>query len=455
MGAVSTAIQGSPSAAGLARLSTGEKLSYASGEVASNLAWTMAGGFLLLYYTDVALLPVAALGTLMLVTRVLDAIFDPAVGLLVDRTRSRFGKARPYLLYAAIPFGVLMVATFSVPAGLSPNAKLIYAYLTFTALGLFYSLLYIPYSALLPMMTRDPDEKVQLGSYRSVGTSIATIFVYSLTLPIVGLFGSEKSQLGFTVAACAMGGISAVLYLLVFVNCRERLTHDQAEKPPSATKSLAQVVRNRTWWIVFSFVLLIFIRLGATVSSVAFFAKDVLGSSALISILLTMFSVAHLLGGFLAKYVLRRVSKRIGNYAAIGSSILIILVLPFVQDNHALFVAIFTLAYIGGGIQGATVFILMADAVEEHDRRFDSGAEGLIVSSVSFGMKVGGAIGAAATGYVLGWAGYNPEHATATANTALTLLFYGVPVGIMLTQLVCISFLNEQRGTAQQGATRT
>lgn len=444
-GAVGTpdrAAQGGPSF-GTALLTAREKYSYAAGEVASNLAWNMVAGFLLLYYSDVALLPVAGLGTLMLVTRVLDAVFDPGVGLMVDRTRSRMGKSRPYLVYAAIPFAVLTVATFSVPSGFSPHAKLVYAYATFGLLGLFYSLLYIPYGALLPMMTRDPGEKVQLGSLRSMGTSLASIVVYGLTMPLVALIGGGNRQLGFTVTAAIMGGITAALYFLVVANCRERFTTPADQAPVPVRRSLREMLGNPVWRLVFAFALAAFVKIGVMVSSLAYFAKDVMGAPWMISVLLPLLSVAILTGGFLAGIVFRRVAKRTGNIAALAATLLPLLAMPLAQGHPVLFIALFTIANVTGGIQGATIFILLADSAEEHDRRFGNRAEGLLNSSVSFGMKVGMAIGVALTGYTLGWAGYDPAHATAAANTALAWLFYGGQVALTLVQIACISLLRE------------
>lgn len=427
----------------MARLTAREKYSYASGEIASNLGWNMVAGFLLLYYSDVALLPVAGLGTLMLVTRVLDAIFDPGVGLLVDRTRTRFGKSRPYILFAAIPFAVMMVATFSVPGGFSPQGKLVYAYVTFTLLGLLYSLLYIPYSAMLPMMTRDPVEKVQLGSLRSMGTSLASIIVYGLTLPLVALIGGQDRQHGFTMAAVIMATLTAALYFVVVGNCRERYTTPADAQSVAIGKSLRQMAGNPVWLLVFAFAMAAFIKIGIMVSSLAFFAKDVLGAPWMISVLLPLLSVAILSGGFIAGLVFRRVTKRLGNVVALAATLVPLCAMPFAQGNPPLFIALFTLANVTGGIQGATIFILLADSVEEHDRRFGNRAEGLLVSSVSFGMKVGMAIGTALTGYALAWAGYDPAQATPGANAALSWLFYGGQIALTLVQIACISFLRE------------
>jgi GPH family glycoside/pentoside/hexuronide:cation symporter len=245
------------------------------------------------------------------------------------------------------------------------------------------------------------------------------------------------------VAAIVMATVTTALYYVVFFNCRERLSGEAPIDHVSPATSLKQMVRNPIWRIVFAFALIIFIRLGVLVSSLAFFAKDVLGTPWMISVLLPLLSVALLVGGFLAGLLLRRVTKRVGNYLTLGISALLLLVLPFAEGNPPLFIGIFVLSSVGGGIQGATTFILLADMVEEHETRFGNRAEGLLVSSVSFGMKVGMAIGAAATAYALGWAGYTPDRPTETANQALSWLFYGAPVALMLAQAVCISFLRE------------
>ncbi|SAK86339.1 Inner membrane symporter YicJ [Caballeronia hypogeia] len=420
-------------------LSMGEKLSYGAGEIASNIAWNMVTGFLLFYYSDVALLPVAALGGLMLVTRVLDAIFDPMVGIIVDRTSSRYGKARPYLLYATVPFGILCVATFSVPE-LSPVGKLAYAYVTLTLLGLLYSLLYIPYSALLPLMTRNPAEKNQLGSFRSMGTSLASIFVYGLTMPIVGYVGAGNRQHGFTVAAVIMASISALLYLLVFRKCRERTQTSQVVQRVPVKTSIAQMFSNRVWRIVFIMALLIFIKLGVLVSSVAYFTKDVLQMPWMISVLLPLLSVAILIGGFSAGLFFKRYNKRVGNIAAIAISILLTLAMPFFQAQAGVFIALFVLSNIVTGVQAATTFVMMADAVEVHEMKFNNRADGLVVSSVSFGIKVGMAVGTALTAFALGWAGYNPADLTHKTSSVVASLFYVTPVVLMILQVICLSF---------------
>lgn len=419
-------------------LKRSEKLGYGAGEAASSLAWNMAGGFLLLYYTDVALLPVAALGTLMLVTRVLDAVFDPLVGIAVDRTRSRLGKARPYLIYATIPFGILFVATFSVP-DISANGKLIYAYLTFGFLGLMYSLLYVPYSSMLPMLTRRKDEKVQLGSFRAMGSSIASIAAYGLSMPLVAYLGGADREWGFTLAAIVMAVATVSLYLVTFLTCRERhsIVHDSAISPWS---SLSKIARNPLFRLVFLISVIIFIRIGVMVSSLAYFAKDVLGQIWVVSVALPLSSVAILFGGFISQRVLLRFGPRLGCIMAHGLMLPVFAAMYLFEGSSTLFIALFVLSSISGGIQAAAFYAMGADVVEWQERHFGQRDEGLVAASVSFGTKIGMAIGTAITAFALAAAGYDPAQATPSANDALRILVYGAPIGIGLIVMLCMNF---------------
>lgn len=419
-------------------LKRSEKLGYGAGEAASSLAWNMAGGFLLLYYTDVALLPVAALGTLMLVTRILDAVFDPLVGIAVDRTRSRFGKARPYLVYAGIPFGILFVATFSVP-DISASGKLLYAYLTFGFLGLLYSLLYVPYSSMLPMLTRRQDEKVQLGSFRAMGSSLASIAAYGLSMPLVSWLGGADREWGFTLAAVVMAVATVSLYLITFATCRERysVVHDSTISPWS---SLSKISRNPLFRLVFLISAIIFIRIGVMVSSLAYFAKDVLGQIWVVSVALPLSSVAILFGGFLSQHVLLRFGPRLGCIIAHGLTLPIFVAMWVFEGSPTVFIALFVLSSISGGIQAAAFYAMGADVVEWQERNFGQRDEGLVAASVSFGTKIGMAIGTAITAFALAAAGYDPARATPSANDALRALVYGAPILIGLIVMLCMNF---------------
>jgi GPH family glycoside/pentoside/hexuronide:cation symporter len=428
----------SPSLSGRPTLK--EQLSYVGGEFASNFAWTMVSGYLLFYYTDVAFLPVAALGTLMLVSRVLDAVIDPLVGIVVDRTRTRFGQARPYVLFASIPFGILCVMTFAVPEW-SANAKVIYGYTTFILLGVFYSLVYIPYGALQPMMVRDPTLKVRIGSWRSMSTSVASIVVYSAVLPLAAVFGADNKRAGFTFAAAVIAAITVALYINVFIQCRERFTAAATTARRSIGRDLARLFQNPVWVFIVSYAFLAFVRIGVLVSVTAYMTNNVLEKPWMLGVILPMLSVAIFTGGLIAGPLINRCGQRASNVWALLISIGLYLVMPYFEQNSTAFIAVFTAANIAGGVLGTTIFINCTDAVEFNEKRFGDRNEGLLFASVSFGMKVGIAVGAAGTAYALSWAGYDPHVHSAKALIVIRDLFYYGAIAIMSLQILCVLLL--------------
>ena len=417
-----------------------EKLSYGGGSVASNLSWNMVAGFLIVYYTDVALLPAAAVGTLVLVTRIIDAAFDPVVGVIVDRTRSRFGKVRPYLLFAPIPFAILCVLTFLVPDA-SQATKLIYACVTFGLLGLAYSFLYVPYGALQPTLTNDPRAQLQLSGIRAMGTSVASIIVYALVLPTVAWFAARTGGNGYGGAATVFAIATAILYWNVFVSCPERITVVQtAAASNSIGKSLRELMHNKIWIIAILFEVLIFIRLGLMVPAMAFYAREVLHQPSLTSILLPLMSVSILTGGILAPWYLGRLRKRRGVIVALCFSSVFFALMPFLNGSLPLLLAAFFLSMVSQGVQATTIFTMITEAVELQQRKFGTRSEGLISSSTSFTQKVGFAIGSSLVAYTLAFAGYDPKVQHEAVGVAITWLISAGPILVAVLQIACIAF---------------
>lgn len=153
------------------KLSLLEKVSYGVGDFASNLMWGVIGSFLLYFYTDVALIPVAATGTIFLVSRFLDAFIDPVIGNFIDHTDTRWGRTKPYIMFGVIPLCVLYALTFTT-IGTSASIKIIYAYVTYIVVGILFSVVNVPYGALMPLITRNTDEKTQLASFRMFGMAV-------------------------------------------------------------------------------------------------------------------------------------------------------------------------------------------------------------------------------------------------------------------------------------------
>lgn len=420
------------------RLRPWEKISYGLGDFACGLSWNAVGAFLLYFYTNVALLPAAAVGTLFLLSRLFDAGVDLGVGLMVDRTRSRWGRTRPYFLLSALPFSILLVLTFTT-IDASTGAKLAYAYVTFSLLGIFYSFLAVPFSALMPMMTTDHGSRMQLGSARAIGTSISVILATAATMPLVGALGGGNERLGFALVAGVFAILTFAALINLFLSCKER-HHDETPPGEAIWPQVRAMVRNRAWLVTFLFCTLNFLRFGCVISVTAFFAMEVMKAPWMIGILLPAVSGTLLLSAFIAPYVFRRTGIRKGCVAALILAIAIHLILPTVEAQHGLFLTLFLIAAILISLTMTAIFTMAADAVDYHEWVFGTRNEGLLSSGISLSTKIGMAVGTAIIAYVLGIAGYDPKAVTDGARAAIRWSYYGWPIAIMILQIAIILF---------------
>lgn len=436
---------------GTDRLSLTERLSYGFGDFGYSLAYNMAGAFLLFYYTNVAMLPAAAVGTIFLAARLLDAVVDILVGIAVDKTRSRWGRTRPYFLFTAVPYTLVLVLVFSVPDW-SENAKLIYAFLTFKALGILMSLGSIPYTALMPMMTKDTSQRLKLGGMRSIGTSVSVILGTAATMPLVGLFGGGDQQRGFQATAILFAGLSLIALFMLFRNCKERF--DDGSSPRFAVlPAIGEMLRNRAWLICFAFTLLYFVRFGTMISLTAFFAIDVLGHPWMISILLPAISGTLLIAAFIAPPILSRTGIRKGCFAAIGVAIALFAALPLTESSPPLFLALYVAASVATSVTITGIFTMAAEAVDYHEALFGTRNEGLLSSGISLATKIGMAVGTAAIAYSLAAAGYVPSAVSDTARQTIRWSYYGWPIALLALQaIVVLGWPMGARKDAEPGA---
>lgn len=420
-------------------LSFRAKLSYGLGDFAFGLSWNVVGAFLLFFYTDVALLPAAAVGTLFLASRLLDAVFDPAVGMLVDRTRTRWGRARPYLLFGAVPFGLLCAATFwSPPVG--EGGRLAWAVATFVAVGLVFSLVNIPYNALMPMMTRDPAERYRLSGLRSAGTAASVIVATAATTPLVAAIGRGDQRFGFLAVASLFGAISTLLILNLFANAREAVVEPDEAHRPAALPAIGAMLRNRAWVVVFLFTILNFVRFGALLSVTPFFALNVLGRPWLIPVMMPAVSGMLLVASVVAPPYLRRFGMRGGNRLALGAALALFAALPFTEARPALFLTVYFASSLVLSLTMTAIFAMAAETVEYHQQLYGVRNEGLLSSGISLATKIGMALGGALVAYGLAFAHYDPAHRSAAAVAGIRWLYYGPPLATILLQLACIGF---------------
>jgi Na+/melibiose symporter-like transporter len=251
------------------RLSFREKLGYSLGDAATNFFFQTMLMYQNRFYTDTFGISAAAAFWLFLLVRLWDAFFDPVVGLTADRTNTRWGKFRPWLLWTALPFGLVFWLTFTTPS-FGPSAKIIYAWATYVVLMMLYSANNTPYSALTGVMTEDVDERTSISTYRFFSAMVATLIVQGLTRPLVYKFGHGDDAKGWSITIGLYACICVVFYLVTFVSVRERVRPDPRQKT-SVRGDIADVFKCPPWVVMFFLTLFIFITLAWRGSSMDYY----------------------------------------------------------------------------------------------------------------------------------------------------------------------------------------
>ncbi len=416
------------------RLRLSEKLAYGFGDMGYSLPYNMASGFLLLYYINVVGLPAAAVGTIFLVARLMDAVIDMVVGIAVDRTRTRWGRTRPYFLWTALPYAMMSVAVFAVPDSWSQGAQLAYAFVTFKLLGILMSLGAIPYTALMPMMTADRDERLKLSGMRSFGTSVGVVLGTAAVQPILTAFGGEKQPDGYLAAAAMFGVLSLLCILSLFRNCRERVVDEAPARFPILPE-IGRMLRNRAWVISFLFCFTYFIRFGGMMAITAYFAIEVMRAPWMIGIMLPAVAGTLLLSAFVAPPILARTGIRLGSTGALGLAAALFALLPLLEFSPPLFLAVYVAACLATSITTTAAFTMCAEAVDHHEALYGSRREGLLSAGVSLSTKVGMALGTAGVAFVLAAGGYVPDAVSDAAREAIRWSYYGGTVALLMAQV--------------------
>jgi len=399
------------------KISIREKMSYGFGDFASSTFWTLFSMFLLYFYTDVFGITAAAAGTMFLVARFWDTTNDPIMGMICDRTTSRWGKFRPYLLFGALPFTVIGILTFTTP-DLGPSGKLIYAYVTYTLMMMVYTAVNVPYASLLGVMTKNSVERTSLASFRFIGGFCAGLMVTSSANYLVEYFkttGDLASSYQKTVAIYAI--IAGVFFVLTFLGTKERLDPEEV-KSSTFKADLGDLFKNKPWFIMLgaSIAVLIFnsLRGGAILyyfkyfigdQNVAYFGEVSHGT--LSAVYMSSGFATSLIGVIMAIPVSNRIGKKntfILSGLVCGILSIMFFFLPPTQIELIFIINIFI------GIFSAMAFPLIwamyGDVSDYSELKTGRRATGLIFSSSSMSQKLGWTIGGAISGWILAAFGF-------------------------------------------------
>ena len=394
---------------------------YTAGDMANNLAFALQGMFLLIYYTNVVGLNPAAIATMFLVVRVWDAFADLVAGRLVDITRSRWGKFRPYLLFASLPLLLSSVAVFTVPAFDSDTAKYAYAYVTYALLGFLYSLVNIPYGSLATAMTQDPVERSRLGVWRSVGPMISILVLVIVVAPQISRLKTVPDQLQTFLTTVTIGAavIGYALYLFCFSSCKEQVVH--ATKPVTIKETVATLRSNKPLLILCVSNLVFLTGVFAVQAAQAYYAAYVLGDSALMIYMI----LATSLSTFVAVPIVPRLVAHFGKKRTflLGAAGLIVIGVWIFFMPPAIAVVVVTFFFFGvfQNLSMSLLFAFEADAVEYGEYQTGKRTEGATYAVYSFFRKVSQALAGSVAGYALAWGGFNAAQ-TEQSESALTTI---------------------------------
>jgi glucuronide carrier protein len=401
----------------------------------------MSSLFLLLYYTDVAGISAAAVGTMFLVVRFWDAVTDLFAGRLVDKAQTRWGKFRPFILFGGVPLLLMSVAVFSMPTGLhGTSAGLVWAYITYAALGLLYSLVNIPYGSLAAAMTQVPTERAKLATWRVYGSNLTILMLAFVVAPQIK--GSGNLQRSLTITTLVFVVVGAALYLLTFVTAKEQVQRDVPQV--SLRQSFATLKTNRPLIMLCVSSLLFLTGMIAASTVGAFYARDVLGNANLF-IYMTLVQTAgtFAIAVFIPK-VVRTLGKKQG-YLVLGVVAVVagagITLAPASIPGVALF--FFLLLGVGVGGVNTLMWALEADTVEYGEWKTGVRTEGTTYALFSFTRKMGQALGGSAAAYTIGLGGYIAGKGvvqTDSAKTAIKVAAGLLPAGFIVLALALMFF---------------
>lgn len=421
-------------------LSFKEKFGYGCGDFASCLYFGIFMNFMSYFYTDVFGISAAALATMIFVTRTWDWINDPIMGLIADRTDTKMGKFRPWLIWMIPPYVILGILTFTT-FDLGPTGKLVYAYVTYTLLTMVYTAINVPYGALMGVMTPKSSDRTVLSSWRFVGGFGGSFFVASTMLYLVGVLGQGNEKLGFSLTVSLYGLMAAVFFFITFGTSQERVKSPETQKP-SMKKDLILLSKNGPWiTMIFVSVLTIMwiaIRGGATIH----YFKYVAGSEHYGSLFLSISTIVQIFGVLLTKQIVAFLGGKKRAYIIINfiSGVLIAL-FYFINPSHIVLIMIH---------QGISSFItgplmplfwsMIADTADYGAWKLGQRSTGLLFSAGTFSQKIGWSIGPAVAMALLGYFGFvaNQDQSPETIQ-GLRLIMSLIPA--VFAFLTCVAVL--------------
>ncbi|WP_447641212.1 MULTISPECIES: MFS transporter [Chitinophagaceae] len=417
-----------------------EKIGYGLGDAASSMFWKIFGMYALFFYTDVLGITAAAAGTMFLIARVWDSFFDLLVGITADRTQTKWGHYRPYLLWFAIPFAVMGVITFFVP-DFGSGGKLVYAYVTYSLMMIVYSLINVPYASLLGVMSDDSQQRNVLSSYRMSFAFIGSFVTFMLLQPLVDFFakntqagntntiqestntartlGISTTPIAWTSAVAVIGVLCTILFFLCFRLTKERVTpaNKATSEKGTVRNDLKALFKNIPWWILVATGLASLLFNAVRDGVAIYYFRDyvqlnykmpIIGWD-ITTIYFLIGQLANLIGVMLAPKLSLKYGKRKSYIIATVLGGIFSIVLYFSPNHIGIIFSLQFVISICAGYVLPLLWSMFSDIVDYHEWTTNRRTSGLIFSSSSMSQKLGWALGSALSGWLLFIFKYNKE----------------------------------------------
>lgn len=416
-------------------ISIKEKIGYGLGDTASNFYFQMFMNFLLFFYTDVFGIPAAAAGTMLLVTKTWDTINDPIMGVIADRTSTRWGKFRPYLLWISVPIAVIGVLTFTTP-DLSLTGKIVYAYIVYTLMMMAYTAINIPYSALMGVISPNSLERTSLSQYRFILAFAGLFIVQGATLPLVKFFGRGDQALGFQLTMTVYAVVSIGLFLVTFFTTTERVTPPKQQKT-SLKNDIRDLAHNRPWLVLFFIGVFTLSFIAIRSAAILYYFKYYIGNQDLATLFMTLGTAGVILGVTQTKNLSKRFGKRNLYTVLMGLTSFFTVIFYFIPREQIVLVFVcHILISMTMGPTSPLLWAMYADTADYSEWKWKRRATGLVFSAATFAQKMGWTIGTALSGWLLAYFGFqaNIEQSLDTQN-GIRLMISIIPAvgGILAT----------------------
>ncbi len=429
------------------KLSIKEKVGYGLGDTASHFVWDMVGFWILIFYTDTFGISAAAAGTIMLIARIWDMVSDPLMGIIADRTQTRWGKFRPYILWMAIPYSVLAVLTFSTP-DLGPTGKVIYAGVTYFLLMTVFTAINLPYSSLGAVMTSDSYERAGLNSYRFIFAFVGQFIVTGTALTLALWFGNGDSAQGYQYTLILFAVISFFLFMITFKTTKERVQPPKNQQQ-NLKEDLRNLFKNKPWVILFFVGIISFVMFAMQNLSIAYYFKYYMGDAESVQLFNVIGTVALIVGIPFSKPLAKKFGKR---NVFLASSLLsgMFFILLYLPTSHDI-ITIYTLNILAKFTYAPAVPLLwtmIADTADYSEWKNGRRSTGLVFSAATFAQKAGWGIGGALAGWMLALYEFVPNvEQSATALTGIKLMISVFPGILYMSCAILLYFYTIDHNT--------